>query len=151
GYNSPALMRTSTGVSYPYTVNGVLSIHDTDNGTAYYYYFYDWEIEYGNRTCVSPRTAIEAVVAPLPTVSITGLDSIYQVTDGPVTIDGLPAGGTFSGDGVSGNTFDPSQAGVGIHAVTYSYTDAAGCSNNASIIVHVHNGQIIASAGDDAE
>lgn len=34
---------------------------------------------------------------------------------------GTPPGGTYSGPGVSGNTFDPASAGVGTHAITYSY------------------------------
>jgi PKD repeat protein len=34
-----------------------------------------------------------------------------------------PSGGTWSGDGVSGTTFDPAAAGVGAHTITYTYTD----------------------------
>ena len=34
---------------------------------------------------------------------------------------------TSSGPGVTGSTFDPNAAGVGIHVLTYSYTDGNGC------------------------
>ncbi len=38
-----------------------------------------------------------------------------------------PAGGTFSGNGVTGNNFSATVAGVGNHTITYSYTDGNGC------------------------
>ncbi len=151
GYNSPALKRTSSGVNYPFNITDVLSIYNSDNGTTFYYYFYDWEIEYGAASCVSARTPVQAVASPAPAVSITGLDTSYQISAGIITMDGQPAGGSFSGDGVSGNTFDPAQAGLGIHSVTYSYTDTLGCSGSASIDVYVRIGQIIANAGGDTE
>jgi hypothetical protein len=44
---------------------------------------------------------------------------------------GFPAGGTYSGTGVSGTNFNASVAGVGTHSITYFYTDATGCSNSA--------------------
>ncbi len=45
------------------------------------------------------------------------------------TLDqGYPSGGTYSGPGVSGTNFNASVAGVGTHQITYSYSDAYGCS-----------------------
>jgi hypothetical protein len=54
-----------------------------------------------------------------------------------VTLAGAPAGGTFSGTGVTGASFDPATAGVGSHIITYSYTDANGCANSATTTVVV--------------
>ncbi|MBN2634392.1 MAG: DUF2341 domain-containing protein [Bacteroidales bacterium] len=49
------------------------------------------------------------------------------------TLDqGYPAGGVYSGTGVTGTNFDPSSAGVGTHLITYTYTDGLGCSNSVS-------------------
>jgi hypothetical protein len=45
---------------------------------------------------------------------------------------GSPAGGTFTGAGVSGGIFDPSIAGAGSHLITYTFTDGSGCENSAS-------------------
>lgn len=39
-----------------------------------------------------------------------------------------PAGGTWSGAGIFGSTFEPDTAGVGTHNIVYSYTDSLGCS-----------------------
>lgn len=53
---------------------------------------------------------------------------------------GSPAGGTYSGTGVSGGNFDPSVAGVGTFSITYSYTDGNGCSGSAVQSITVTNG-----------
>ncbi len=42
-----------------------------------------------------------------------------------------PEGGTFSGPGVSGNMFDPKEAGPGTHTIVYSIS-ASGCGGNAA-------------------
>jgi hypothetical protein len=42
---------------------------------------------------------------------------------------GSPSGGTYSGAGVSAGNFDPTVAGLGVHVITYTYTDGNGCSN----------------------
>lgn len=57
-------------------------------------------------------------VKPVPTFS--GLASNYCVTDGAVTLTPTgTAGGTFSGPGVTGNSFNPATAGVGTHEIMY--------------------------------
>lgn len=50
---------------------------------------------------------------------------------------GSPEGGEYSGDFVEDGIFYPSQAGVGEHVITYSYTNDAGCEASAeeSILV----------------
>lgn len=69
-------------------------------------------------------------VNPRPTISFTGLASQYCVYTSSVTLTGIPAGGTFSGTGISGNSFSPSTAGVGNYFIKYTYTDTiTGCWN----------------------
>ena len=86
--------------------------------------------------CDSTVTTV-LVVNQLPAVT---LDPVIDVlcTDDPVeTLVGSPAGGTFSGIGVSGSTFDPSLAGAGMHEVIYDYTDGNGCSASDTITIEV--------------
>lgn len=47
------------------------------------------------------------------------------VYDTPIQLSGTPAGGTFSGPGVSGNMFDPSAAGGGFHIIYYTLPASA--------------------------
>ncbi|HNP98636.1 MAG TPA: T9SS type A sorting domain-containing protein, partial [Bacteroidia bacterium] len=91
--------------------------------TVSYYY------EDGNG-CASTSTA-DITVEPAPVVTLAGLTPMCT-TDQPIQLTGgSPAGGMYSGQGVNGILFDPS-IGMGIYAITYSYTDANGCSSSAS-------------------
>jgi trimeric autotransporter adhesin len=76
-------------------------------------------------------------VNPLPLVSISGIASDYKESDPPVPLIGTPAGGIFSGNGLVGDLFDPSAAGIGQHTIYYAYTDANNCTNMDSVVVHV--------------
>jgi hypothetical protein len=59
------------------------------------------------------------------------------ITSAPVTLSAQPAGGTFTGNGITGNQFDPYVAGLGVHTIQYSYTDSAGCVAESSVSIEV--------------
>lgn len=83
-------------------------------------------------------TSLELTVNPLPVVTFTSSVDTVCTTDASFTITGgSPAGGTYSGPGVSASMFYPSTAGVGSHSITYSVTSAAGCSSSASATIVV--------------
>ena len=70
---------------------------------------------------LSASDSVYVDVYPPPTISISGLNNSYCVTDMPSTLTGSPTPGVFSGPGISGNAFDPSIAGVGTHTITYHH------------------------------
>jgi parallel beta-helix repeat protein len=74
---------------------------------------------------------------PLPVVSITGLGSFYCDYYDAVTMTGIPAGGTFTGNGVTGSIFDPAAAGLGTWDVVYTFTDVNGCTNSHTVTVTI--------------
>jgi hypothetical protein len=77
-------------------------------------------------------------VNPLPVVTCPD-DFAICLDNGPLTLTGAtPAGGTYSGNGVSGGIFTPSVAGVGTHEITYTYTDANGCTNDCTFTITVN-------------
>jgi hypothetical protein len=77
-------------------------------------------------------------VHALPEVSLGELSSIC-VNAAEVTLTGgLPAGGTFSGSGVSANKFSAATAGVGTYDIKYVYTDNNGCEASTSKSITVH-------------
>ncbi len=137
--SAPDLYRNSAGASYPYSINNLISIKgNSANDLARWYCLYDWKVAEPDITCVSNRTPVVATVNPSPSVSLTGLSSQYYNTDTAVALTGTPAGGSFSGTGVSGTSFSPSDAGVGgPYTVTYSFTDTTGCTGSATSQVTV--------------
>ena len=73
----------------------------------------------------------------LPNVSLI-VPAYVSLSTPPFQLTGgAPAGGTYSGPGVSGGMFDPSAAGIGEHTITYSYTDPNFCTNTATDILTV--------------
>ena len=64
-------------------------------------------------------TTITILDNTLGFASFTG-DTVYCVTDPPDTLIGLPSGGVFSGPGINGNMFDPSQANLGKNKILYT-------------------------------
>ncbi|MEO5572698.1 MAG: fibronectin type III domain-containing protein [Bacteroidia bacterium] len=98
--------------------------------------------------CTNTSSSATITVNPLPTVSFSGLAASYTITSPSATLTGVPAGGTFSGPGISGNTFSPSSAGAGgPYTITYSYADANGCSNSSTHQTTVTNCTLPAQPG----
>jgi hypothetical protein len=61
------------------------------------------------------------------------------INSGTLTLtSGSPSGGFYSGNGVTGNQFNPSVAGAGGHMISYHYSDIHGCSgsDSSSIVVY---------------
>ena len=56
----------------------------------------------------------------------------------PIQLSANPSGGTWAGNGVSGNMFDPATAGIGQTLVTYEYINGNGCSGTDSIQITIH-------------
>ncbi len=60
--STPNLFRNDTGVNYPYSVSGLLDITGSSVGGDYYYFFYDWEVQEPDYTCISAREEALAFV-----------------------------------------------------------------------------------------
>ncbi|WP_299313842.1 T9SS type A sorting domain-containing protein [uncultured Aquimarina sp.] len=89
-------------------------------------------------------------VFDVPTVTFTAPADLCIDTGVQTGLSGGTAtGGVYSGTGVTDNSngmtfsFDPATAGVGVHIITYSFTDANGCSNSASDTIEVFDLPIV--------
>ncbi len=76
--------------------------------------------------CVKTSTS-SVYTNTLPAVTLSAFGPLC-VNNAPVTLNGNPTGGIFSGTGVSGNNFDPAVSNTGTFTVTYNYSDMFGCS-----------------------
>ncbi len=82
-----------------------------------------------NGTLIDPNTPVVTLSLPIDTVC---------VTNGAFALGGeSPAGGTFSGPGVSAGMFDPATAGAGTHAITYMYADSNACGASSVDSIYV--------------
>lgn len=97
-------------------------------------------LDYQNSQLQDLVCSYQVPVYPLPVVS-TGSYGPYCAGTASVTLGGSPAGGSWSGDGVSGGVFTPAVAGV--YSVTYDYTDQNGCSASASTSIVVKNKPVV--------
>lgn len=102
-----------------------------------------------NHNC-SGTASQSAEILILPVVGINGLDSAYCVDASAIFLTGSPSGGVFSGPGISGNIFEPIQAGPGDHSISYNFTDSNSCSNTALKSVSVYDLPVVGFTGLDS-
>jgi hypothetical protein len=130
--SASVLLRTPAGKDFHYTwiINGLPRLHDYDTlsvgpGS-------DILLTVTDSAGCQAFDSVHVRIAPTVPVSFTGLDSLYCVYSTPVSLLPSPAGGVFSGPGISGLTFDPAVADTGSHAIVYTYSDNYGCSRTAT-------------------
>jgi hypothetical protein len=82
--------------------------------------------------CSAASATFDITINALPTITFAPI-SVCENTPS-ITLSAAPAGGTYSGTGVSGNTFAPS---AGTQTITYAYTDANNCSATANALITV--------------
>ena len=87
--------------------------------------------------CMGSDSAVVTINSN-PTVTASASSVVVCVDDAVVSLTGTPTGGVWSGPGVTGSNLNPAIAGVGAQTASYSYTDANGCSNIATVIVQVN-------------
>lgn len=139
--NAAAINLSGTPSGGNFSGSGVSANQFNPNGLAPGVYPVTYN--YSNGAC-SGSDVVNITVNAAPSVS-AGTYSDLCENAAAVTLSGTPAGGTFSGSGVSSNSFNP--AGLaGINNITYSYTDANGCSNAGATTITV-NAQPVVNAG----
>lgn len=94
-----------------------------------------YSVEVTNSTgCSAVSNEITVVENALPIITISDVAPLC-VGDNPIAIKVNPEGGVFSGMNLVDSLFTPSTEGD--FEITYSFTDANGCSNSESITITV--------------
>lgn len=98
-------------------------------------------------TCTN-SASITASVTAKPVVN-AGPDLTLCNQPIAVTLTGTPAGGTWTGTGVTNPSGQYTPSSVGVFEVVYTYTNASGCFNRDTILVDVGN-PTYSNAGADS-
>jgi len=102
GCNSSSnLWRETSGVVYPYSISGVVSITGSTAGTTNirYYYFYNWQVEYTNSStsCISARVPVTAsVYSPIPAIISPSTSNVCSGIAQNYTITSTNSSTTFN-------------------------------------------------------
>ena len=84
----------------------------------------------------SDRDETVITVYPVPDATILS-EGIVCSTDPPITLTARDPGGVWSGTGVATGVFFPAVANTGNHVISYSITDANGCTDSDDAILTV--------------
>ena len=122
---------------------GTASVYEWTNGVVNGEPFYPTAGTYivtGTNTsgCSSQDSLSIEFLSTIPVSYIESITSIGVNQNAFNVSPGDPSGGTYSGNGIIGTSFHPALAGVGLHYVTYSYTDGNGCIVSDSSAIEVY-------------
>ncbi|WP_165864776.1 T9SS type A sorting domain-containing protein [Rufibacter latericius] len=92
----------------------------------------DYYVSQTENGCESLRAKVTVTIKALPAVTLIPFANTVCSTNANFGLsEGSPAGGTYSGPGVSNGIFNATLAGVGSHSITYTYW-VNGCMETAS-------------------
>ncbi|MDD5508893.1 MAG: HYR domain-containing protein [Bacteroidales bacterium] len=97
------------------------------------------------------NTVTGSVTVTVILLEVTCPDDMEALlTDPPFALTGgLPAGGVYSGNGVTEGWFDPATAGNGEHIITYAYEDENGCTDLCTFLITVSGSALSGDANCD--
>lgn len=134
----PGFYRNKNNVIFPYEIQGIVNIKDTNYGNTFYYYFYDWEIKLADRTCYSDlQEALIMFEDNQAGGEITGLPEISENT-ATIDLTAEPAGGVFSGDGINQNVLNTSTVNTGLNTITYTHNSNSNCETVADTSILIY-------------
>ncbi|WP_041340582.1 gliding motility-associated C-terminal domain-containing protein [Runella slithyformis] len=77
--------------------------------------------------CTNTAATMKIELVNKITVTLDSISNFCGTAFAAVVLKGSPIGGTFSGAGVVGSSFDPKAAGVGTHIVSYKVSGSLAC------------------------
>ena len=66
------------------------------------------------------------------TATSSSFNSVIYTTNTPVNLSANPTGGTFNGEAVANNSFNPSKAKLGKNQVKYNFKNSTGCADSTN-------------------
>jgi len=92
---------------------------------------------YTNAQSCSNADTFMIQVGSSVSIDFSAVSTSYCLNNTQNTLPVIPSGGIWSGNGIAGNTFNGSLAGLGNHWLKYSYSVSSGCGDTDSLQVTV--------------
>ena len=125
-------LNANTGNNYSYQwFNNNQIINGAINSTYLASTSGNYTVKITDGECNATSTSTNITVNPLPNVTINALNNVVYKSSSPIQLVAYPSGGIFSGDGVTGATFNPSTISLGTKTIIYNYTSPQGSNGNA--------------------
>ncbi|MES2620698.1 MAG: FG-GAP-like repeat-containing protein, partial [Bacteroidota bacterium] len=131
--STPNLYRNNSGASYPYTIPNLISVTGSQAGSAFWYAYYNWQVEEQPVTCTSVRVPVIASVNALPSSAITPNGPTSFCQGGTVTLEVASGASYLWSDNSTTQTIAATQSGN--YSVTV--TNADNCSSSSTEVVTV--------------
>lgn len=96
--------------------------------------------------CNAMSDSVFVTVHDTTALSLSSASLEYCRNEGVVSLPNYvtPTGGILSGNGISGNNFNPAQANMGNNTIGYAYTNGSGCQSVTSFLVFVSDTTVLA-------
>jgi subtilisin-like proprotein convertase family protein len=117
---------TNAGATTAYTGGNAYSLYANPAGTTTY-----TVTATTAAGCTSSANAT-VTVNPYPVIAVGSIPDTVCISDPVIGLSASPVGGSWSGPGVSGNSFIPPSTAVGTYTLSYTYTSPAGCTTTAT-------------------
>ncbi len=111
---------------------------------------YTLSYKFSNASNCSDSATAQIVVIAAPAVQFASLPDFCESDTGYVLTEGSPAGGIYSGPGVTAGVFDASSLSNGNHTLEYTFTDTNSCSNVAAETLEIFANPEV-DLGDDID
>jgi hypothetical protein len=133
--NGSAVELSATPAGGTFSINGV-TVAYLDPGK---YPLGPIEVKYAykNENGCSSTLTEQVSILMLPEVSISDPGDPFCLIDTEIKLNAQPAGGIFTGNLSTEDTFNPIYSGVGFHEIIYSFDDGNGCQNADTIAIEV--------------
>lgn len=146
---------STSGLQYPYSVAGALSITGSSEGTDAYYFFYDWKVE-SEAICGRTMTLVNVIPGSFTASFSASTNAVDLNVSGTVQFTDETVGATNwawdFGDGNTSTAQNPIHTYItpGTYTVALSATGSVGCPAATSTTIEV-TGDIVSDLVDELE
>jgi hypothetical protein len=93
--------------------------------------------------CSGSQSYSITIICPSNPITFSSFPALCSNGSDYVLVEGSPAGGTYSGTGVTSGMFDPSN---GSQTINYDYTDPYGCAHSSNQVITVNDPPVVTLA-----